>query len=172
MGIRALCAAAAVVAGVGQAEAATVDRVTMTLNAEYICEIGDCEDDPAPGVDFFLPTDVPVTGWLSIGDKDDQDMQEITFSYNGMESILGPFIDFSGTGYYQSVDAMEGFYAFNIDWNGLFGSLWYRDDDAPWSLDVRGTLELAPVPLPATAALLPMGLGALAMMRKRRRQGS
>lgn len=38
-----------------------------------------------------------------------------------------------------------------------------------WALLSVENVRLAPVPIPATAALLPLGLGALAMMRKRRR---
>lgn len=59
-------------------------------------------------------------------------------------------------------------------WNyrmGLFddGTYWgYGYETAHFQL----VAELAPVPLPASAALLPLGFGALAMMRKRRRKTS
>lgn len=168
MGIRALCAAAAVVVGAGSAaDAATVDRVSLTLDAEYICEMDICED-PEPAVDFYgLPTDGPVTGWLSIGDENSEWLRSITFTLGNSIIDFGRFQGTSGE--YQNADLLGFFTDFFIRWNGTAGSLSYRDDGAPWSLDVQGTIELAPVPLPATAALLPMGLGALAMMRRRRR---
>ncbi|WP_103171623.1 hypothetical protein [Paracoccus sp. SY] len=170
MGIKALCAAAAVVAGVGSAEAATVDHVKLTLTAEYICEAGEC-DEPAPSVAKFMgiPVGQSVYGDLHIGDKDADLFQRIVFFSKGTVNNLGYFRDDYSDGRYSERSSIEGLYAYLINWNGLVGSLWYRDDDYPWSLDVSGTIELAPVPLPATAALLPMGLGALALMRRRRR---
>lgn len=169
MGIRVLCAAAAVVVGVGQAEAATVDHVKLTLNAEYICEM-EC-DEPAPTIGKFMgiPVGQSVYGDLYIGDRDDDLLQQILFVSKGIIHELGFFLDEQLDGRYSEIGAIESMYAYLINWNGSEGSLWYRDDNVPWSLEVQGTIELAPIPLPATAALLPMGLGALALMRRRRR---
>lgn len=58
-----------------------------------------------------------------------------------------------------------------LTWNGNTGSISYSFGDL-WSYEAA-KIELgtyvAPVPLPAGAALLPLGLAALAMFRKRRR---
>ena len=170
MGIRALCAAAAVVAGMGSAaEAATVDHVKLTLSAEYICEM-EC-DEPAPSIGKFMgiPVGQSVYGDLYIGDRGEDLFQIIHFISKGTTYNLGRFLDWQSTGNYIEEAAMEFFYDFQINWNGSEGSLRYRDDDAPWSLDVQGTIEPAPVPLPATAALLPMGISVLVLMRRRRR---
>lgn len=169
MGMRALCAAAIVAAGVGQAEAATVDRVKLTLTAEYICEINPCED-AAPNVGKFygVETGKSVFGDLYIGDPDQDWLQTILFISKGTAHNFGQFSDFGENAYLN--EFLRYYYtAFVIEWNRSEGSIWYRDDNAPWSLEVLGTIELAPVPLPATAALLSLGLSALALMRRRRR---
>lgn len=169
MSIRSFCAAAAVVMGTGwAADAATVDRVTITLSPQFICEDLWCDDD-APAVDDFygIPVSVAVTGWLSIGDQDGSLLRHITFAANGVTRDLGRFQDDAGG--YLNDDLISSFIVFRIRWDGASGSIWYRDDGAPWSLDIQGTIAPAPVPLPATAALLPLGIGALAMMRRRRR---
>lgn len=51
---------------------------------------------------------------------------------------------------------------FSISGNGYEGS-------AASITSIYTIVELAPVPLPASVALLPLGIGALAMMRRRRR---
>ena len=171
MGIRALCAAAAVVvAGVGAVDAATVDHVKLTLNAEYICEEGEC-GEPAPSISSFrdIPIGSAIYGDLVIGDRDEDLFQIIQFVSKGTTYHLGRFLDWQSTGNYIEDAAMDFFYWYQINWNGSEGSLRYRDDNVPWSLEVQGTIELAPVPLPATAALLPLGIVALAMLRRRRR---
>lgn len=168
----ALCAAAALAVGAGQAQAATVDRVTLTLTGEYHCfySDGDCSGfGPVPSFDCFygLPVGQAITGWLSIGDPDEHRNQAISFTVNDFVYRLGgQFIDyFSDRNYHQASDCCS----FLIAWNGATGSISYMDDASPWSTEVYGTISIAPVPLPAAAALLPLSLGALAWIRRRRR---
>lgn len=60
---------------------------------------------------------------------------------------------------------VESEYAGN--WHSIeFGEIWYWDPQAEFTI----VAELAPVPLPASAALLPVGIGAFAMIRRRRRK--
>ncbi|WP_306752806.1 hypothetical protein [Paracoccus actinidiae] len=179
MDIRALCAAAAVAVGVGQAaEAATLDVTFEITSLELFCETGgDCSDEVEPVVTDFMgmPLFTLMTGVLTLPDPiaspSGVPFAEglISFLTQGISYELGYFIQEDEDKVYREEFP---FWDYRITFQDGIGELFYRDDDYPFSVGVEGVftpIELAPVPLPATAALLPMGLGALAMMRRRRR---
>lgn len=163
MGIRALCAAAAVVVGVGQAEAATYN-VMFTIaradhvyypadNSEYtITPLGEWRgmlvNSPLRGL---LKLEEGITPILSVGGK---------FLFGG-----GDAENYADGSWWQTNETLYDY----LTWTGAEGTWMRREDNLPDYLFVDADIQLAPVPLPATAALLPMGIGALALMRKRRR---
>lgn len=176
MGIKSVCAAAALAAGVGPAaNAATVHHVKITLADSYRCAVEPCSAEVPLATDFYgLPLGQALFGWLSIGDLDSEGYQEITFSHDGTIHSFGRFDTWYSNSFYLSIEVTRiatqyfgaGFY---VSWGGTTGDLRYFNDDVPWSRDLRSPIELVPAPLPATAALLPLGIGALAMLRRRRK---
>lgn len=187
VGLKAMCAATALMVGVGQAEAAVMPlplgsyEILMTFeNASVYCRY-DCEDEQVH----------PFVG-ISVGE-----------TKRGTLNIL-PVWDFQNGGYYPDSIGLD------LTWEGgtIFQpmySLTRLEDDRNYFLNglldafdfsftnglingmfstdrgVDGTggrleqinkfsfIEVAPVPLPMSVALMPLGLGAFAMMRKRRR---
>ena len=178
MGIRALCAAAAVVVGVGSAaEAATAPYgtydVEMTLFNIYSACNRPCED----------PLEIPYAG-MSLGDtqrgtlvvKEGWDGDNITVDFRWAGGVLANNLGldrvadnaFYNTSYFAiSFTFTDGLL------NGTFTGVNYPlgTGDIEQLNDFLFS-EVAPVPLPATAALLPLGLGALALLRRRRRRVS
>lgn len=69
----------------------------------------------------------------------------VSFSFSDWNGQASSGVSFSGEGYYGWADFRETKFT---------------------------VVDMAPVPLPATAALLPMGLGALALVRRRRPKAS
>lgn len=173
MGIRALCAAAAVVVGVGSAaEAATVDVVATMVYAEY--STGPVDDHSSwvitnPSEYWGIPNGQSLPGTLSMSDVvyDGFTHAWATFVVSGAtifdHAVSGDFSSFYG------MNTDKPFQFYSLEWNGKDGLFQYSSDMGNYLESVVIEFTLAPVPLPATAALLPVGLGALAMMRRRRR---
>lgn len=168
-------AAAAVAVGVGQAEAATYDVVLELTDQVYFCVIDECTEPEPDETDFEgIPLFTAIQGVLDISpDSFFTDWIRITFAFDGKVSDLGLFYD--EISHYESVDN-DPSQSYWISWNGQSGSIGYGDDelpnDPPYGRIVFGDIsavDVAPVPLPASAALLSMGFGALALMRRRRK---
>lgn len=169
MGIRALCAAAAVAVGVGSAaEAATVSDhdVAITLNdVFYMCNYCNPGERPPTGdTALGLKKGVMEIGHLSI--IEDAGRLDYTLTFTGGRVI--------GTDLQKTNSIWTDYWGFNqFSWDAqtLVGSIRLYNDSIPWESVVNiGIADISTVPLPATAALLPMGIGALAVVRKRRRR--
>lgn len=169
MGIRALCLAAAAAVGVGQAEAATY-QVRLTLTAhDYSCYY--CEGYPKPKVGKFagLSEGQSVAATLTI----DTIPYQASFSFEypeGSVSSRGYWFEVSPNAYTNL--ANEGSFSYSAISGMIAGSYFYFEHDGITGWGEYAAFdftELAPVPLPASAALLPLGIGALAIVRKRRR---
>lgn len=186
VGLKAMCAAAALMVGVGQAEAATAR-----------CERSDAYDPPIYGTKLTYDFDVFIRqGFI---DNEDNPIEAYgPYSKNvavpmraNITSLPADYcadITLSSLGQtWQTTESFGtlGFVAFGNTADGgrfvfsLFNDLigdsldieWHTADSYAWVLLDIENVRLAPVPLPATAALLPVGIGALAMMRKRRKSG-
>jgi hypothetical protein len=164
--IRALLGAAAVAVSVGAAaEAATIEayNVRITLDdVQYWCNFCQSGETP-PEINsaFGLDEGSSAVGSLSITTDEERLSYSLTF---GSSSVAGSnLMLFDGL--------WTDFGGFNrFSWNAGTGAITLLDDGTPWEQVTQLSLtEVAPVPLPATAALLPLGLGALAMMRRRRK---
>ncbi len=172
MGIRALCAAAAVVVGVGSAaEAATVDVVfTLTEAVEHYM--------PPWDESAWVDTPLLVYNGLAVGSTYNGTLTVEDKPFNGGIFTWATLLIDGKTIYDFIVDGdltafhgqSEGFIQWTtLDWDGAAGQFQYNHDILPYDTIVIGSFALAPVPLPATAALLPLGIGALAVLRRRRR---
>lgn len=175
MGFRVLCAAAAVVAGVGSADAATVthDIVFTVTDAYDLTSYFDYEIEEMVEV----RTDLPGFWGFATGSS----TRGILEIVETVATQLTVRLVVAGTAVFEADDAsgtIEAFYAVSgisgykmdgLRWTGTSGKLEYTYDGSPDFTFADATISLAPIPLPATAALLPMGIGALAWMRKRRR---
>ncbi len=173
MGIGALCAAAAVVMGVGSAaEAATVNIVGKVVQSDY--STGPSWDHSSWTTislpDYLgIPVDTPLRGTLSLSERL---FNGAVFAWATMHiggvlvwdfAVHGDMSGFSGS------DPNHMFKWYGLDWDGTDGIYEYSSDMGRYLEYARLEFTLAPVPLPATVALLPIGIGALAMMRRRRR---
>lgn len=166
VGIKAMVAAAALAFGAGQpAQSATYDVMFTITKAEHIYSP---LDQVGGGI-------TPLSEWWGMA---------VNTSLRGVleygENIF-PVLTVGGSrlfgewGYaWQDPPGtwIEQNFAWNynyLTWTGSEGT-WLRwEDSEPDYYRIEGEFRLAPVPLPATAALLPLGIGALALMRRRRR---
>ena len=166
MGIRALCAAAVVAVGVGQAEAATYNvDITLTQAQETIWSDYTVIDEIIPYSEYWtIPVGETKRGQLIVGEPSD-DGAQVTLTVGGMTIFDG----YGWHSYYGDVFAHAYGYMWLYWWSDGTGKIEDSYDGGLRTREVFATLTLAPVPLPATAALLPLGIGALAMMRRRRR---
>lgn len=177
MNVRALCAAAVVAVGVGQAEAATVTHkviFTVTEAVDTYYPVYDGGPSDAPNVDthrdgfWGLETGKPTRGTLTVSDDC------LGFGCPLVKLVVAgtTLYDDVAEGVLNSFEGIQGFSGYKweyIKWNGSSGIFQHIYDATPTVTFAEASMTLAPVPLPATAALLPLGVGALAMMRKRRR---
>lgn len=175
MGIGNWCFGLVAAMAVGTAaEAATYNvAVTMTQNS-LDCWPGSselCGSEPDLGSWSGLTLGRAVYGVLSIIENTVENEAQVSLYLNDGGAVFDYEMrpNQSNTGYWM----MSSGYGYDIHWDGEVGGFFYQDDGYPWSRSVRAGMSLgeapAPVPLPAGAALLPFGLGALAVMRKRRR---
>lgn len=174
MSIRTFCAAAVVALGVGQAEAATVYDVIFTITKAKHLYIDDCYDEDGSYTTCVSTELLPDWRGMSVGDP----LRGVfAVGDDGFATLdVGGLRLFGDWGAYQAYDGdaywwegSGGVWYTYLSWNGTAGTLFHSLDNRPDSYDTYASLTLAPVPLPATAALLPLGIGALAMMRRRRR---
>ena len=174
VGLKAMCAAAALAVGAGQAEAATYNGTFTLVSAvsEHEEVFGHpYEDDILLPGHWGVATGETVAATITIT----PDIGGMIFAlFAGATEIFNSYVSLSGTGYAGSQSGTEDAY---YGWKELFwdgagsGTVSYSGEMTPWYPEIRGTftVDLVPVPLPLSAALLPLGIGALAMMRKRRK---
>lgn len=201
MGIRALCAAAAVVVGAGSAADAATYRYELTyqnslfsdaevwrIEPEELLFAGNLNStDDLWGIPTALPGIVPGT----------KVMFELIFDAGKVvRCMIGSFDCHPGKTVYArwgespiftehefmemrfSGEAQIGTLVELYDIRNAAGHVFSTPDYyiSVWSRYSYFTVSdltpgIAPVPLPATAALLPLGIGALAILRRRRRSG-
>lgn len=178
VGLKAMCAAAALMVGVGQAEAAVMPSPYGTYDVEFTlegvysaCNIT-CED----------PVQVPYAG-MSLGDtqrgvldiREGSNPYTIVVDFSWVGGVLADDLELIGTVGNSYANSLY----FALSWErigglftGMFTGVNYplNNGDIEQLNDFRFT-EIAPVPLPMAGTLLPVGIGALAMMRKRRKSG-
>lgn len=178
VGLKAMCAAAALMVGVGQAEAATVTHnIVFTVTDAYDRYYPDYGTDPS------LPpsrTNRDEFWGFKVGEALNGTLT-ITKECVNLGCLMAKLIVAGTTLYDQKVsgtfDAFEGIKGSSgylweyIAWDGISGLFQYTYDNSPIVTYADATIELAPVPLPMAGTLLPVGIGALAMMRKRRKSG-
>lgn len=164
MGIRSLCAAAVVAVGFGSA----ADAATVTHNIIFTMNFLD-----GPQYHWGIKEGQKANGTLEIIEGS-FDENWLTLTINGYSAYSGKA---SGSGgYYDGITGIVGYGYQVIQWgltSGKFADA-YDDEDGIFELQAEGTMVLgtlppSPIPLPAAAAFLPIGIGALAVMRKRRR---
>lgn len=189
MSIKAICAMAVFAASLGQAEAATygaryietifgdvrVAELHKEENNEHEYDQLSSSDDPW-GLKLFIPG-MKSGDIFSLEDIWSSCILDEPMSCGG----TGPYdffdedpIQFGGEYYYvQFSGPLAAGTRVNLWDIAEYGGHIYFTDDLYVDIRNRNTyfeiVDLAPVPLPATTALLPVGIGALAMMRKRRR---
>lgn len=166
--------AAVLAISVGQAEAAVVSegeyQVKFTLTENYQYCPRDCDRAPKPPLKPFHGLNVGdvVEGYFFFQRFE----YEIFFIMGLPNSTISRDLGdgfYGGPNWYGSFHFDEAIEFDTVDGRlmGSFASLFVPD---LWEqhvvLDFK---EIAPVPLPATVALLPLGIGALAVMRRRRR---
>lgn len=95
-------------------------------------------------------------------------------SISSDDAAWGMFYRTDGNSYYNSaVEQIISFGLVNSVLSGFFVDIYYHS--GTWDQYVRldfQKVDVAPVPLPATTALLPLGIGALAALQKRRKQAA
>ncbi len=180
MKFRSLVAAALLAVGLGQAAgAATVQTISFKLDRLSVYCMGGCNQYPSSQTHEFagLRQGGSRLGQLYIDEAADGSTVELALSYGE---------DFSNTLFRHVLKRMDdGKYLFDsvsmvvpswsistVKWDGYSGSWRYYPDTYSVEQDTTISFDLAPVPLPTTAALLPLGIGALAVMRKRRRNAA
>ncbi len=173
MSFRPMVLAAVMAVGIGQvADAALVEYdIVITVNRAnyYYYPIGGENHSTPLGGWWGLKTGVPTAGILRVQTYDTE---------RAIADLIIPGIDaiFVSEGYSYLRD---GYYSWlgvgssyvggltSLTWNGNEGSLIYGQDHLPHYTIADASFSV--IPLPASAALLPLGIGAIAMMRKRRR---
>ena len=178
MDIRALCTAAAVFIGVGSAaDAATVTHsIVFTVTDAYdLTSYFDYEKeehvDRRTELSGFwgFATGSSTRGTLEIVEESSGHL-EISLTVAGNVIFEA---DTSGTSEdFYAVDGISGYIMEGLRWTGASGTFDYTKDGQPDYTFADATISLAPVPLPPAVALMPMGLGTLALLRKRRRRVS
>lgn len=162
--------------GIGQAKAATLQKEMLftLLSGERIHSDGyDHYVDET--YTSFWGIDVGSTAYALIT----IDYAEAGEHFTDFMVQLGQNTIFDGQLSLRPEDLLKSFVhnylAFSwvdVIWDGEEGQIIYTSDNRPYYEEVRATLTPAPVPLPATVALLPFGIGAFAVMRRRRRQSA
>ncbi|SNR59782.1 VPLPA-CTERM protein sorting domain-containing protein [Paracoccus sediminis] len=170
MGIRAMCAAAAVAMGIGSA----ADAATLRLEFDYAYHGGDNLEN----TDFTTVWGLPVGGVSEVQlDLDYPASNYAELKTNAGIVIFGDIVGFMN-GVFWGDTGLSGIDYTVFSWDGTLGYVEYSGEFGSYETfkDIRATLslvsDLAPVPLPAGALLLPAGIGALALLRKRRRSVS
>ncbi|VDS08851.1 hypothetical protein PARHAE_02036 [Paracoccus haematequi] len=184
LGIRALCAAAAVVVGVGSAAEAATSRCAYSdmydLKGERIAYDFDLYfkegqvGEPGNYIEAFgiYTRDVPIPMRMNAIFLPSDYCADITLSSQGEEwsvASSGWVSEFFATG----INPDGAKYSLALDpWSPSesFVDLEYWDGiQTTWVLLSVDNIRPAPIPLPSAAVLLPVGVGALTVLRKRRR---
>lgn len=184
MSIRLLSAAAVLAVGVGQAEAAIVLPVptedndtievsiygTVTSSGWRCGTPPDCYDPEPPRSGLFYdfsPSQVLPLIISIVYHRDDK--YDLTLSADGHPYFLySGYVDLGADGYFSGsfTDGWDPFYS--VDFRT--GTLWFETDDLPYFQTLEMTLTdvmPAPIPLPGSAALFPIGAAALLFVRRR-----
>lgn len=164
--LRTLVASAAVAVGIGQAAQAATHNIVFTITrAEHIYYPADesvYEVTPLDGW-WGLAAHTPLKGILDIADDD-----RATLDVAGTRIVDGWYgadLPQGGRRWLQG----DGFSYTTLDWYGDKGSVEYGADYLPDYYEADATVALAPIPVPASAALLPLGVAVLSSLRKRSR---
>lgn len=179
MGMKLALAAAILAAGIGQAGAATVEErpgwFTLTTY-QFFCP-GDCSQYPHIDSKSFLGIreGQSALARFTISTSDDGEKVDLSMRYGSSFSNVA----FSGslakrangTYLYDSMDDVICCYRERLSWNGKSGTWLYAPDDGSFEPYATVSFQIAAIPLPASAALLPIGVGALATLRRRKRTG-
>ncbi len=164
MKLGAVIAAAVVAVGVGQAEAATVVTHDVIFTMDFL---------HGPKSHWGVREGHRANGTLTITDTGNSNDNWLTLTIKGYIAYDGKVT--GSAGYYEGITGIVGYVYKMVDWSGTSGSIAdaYDDENGPRELQAEGSFTIgtlpSPVPVPATILLLPAGLGALAMMRKRRK---
>lgn len=167
VGIKAMCAAAALAVGVGQTEAATYDVIFTITEAQH--DYLDFDNNQAVTRTYLsewwgMAVNAPLRGVLEMG----ADGIFPLLTVSGLTLFRTPDAGQAGSSETSWTEGTGAWYN-TLTWTGSQGT-WYRtEDQRPDYYNISADIRLAPVPLPVSAALLPMGIGALAFLRKRRR---
>lgn len=173
MNIRTVVLSAAMAVGVGQAEAASYDVIFTLTRAEHVYT--PTFEDPqivTPLDEWWdIPANNPVSGLLQF--HQDASGRTVAMLYAGPSIIFEyPWrSEMSSDGEYFGQATFGGVWYTDLWWSSADGKgrVAHSDDHRPNYYFAEATFELAPVPLPPTAALIPLGIGALAALRRRRR---
>lgn len=185
MGIRSVVAAAVVAVGMGQAAEAAAGR----------CEYSDHYDPPIFGERAIYDFDLyfkegfiggeenQIDSW-GIYTKDSPVHMRMTTTYLPADycadislssqgqawTTTSSIWDFAFYAWGISPDGADFFFHFTPedDKDSYLDLMYYNGEQPAWVLLAIDNIQLAAVPLPETAALLPIGLGALAILRRRR----
>ena len=172
----AVAVAGLIATGAGQAGAATVEThdAWFTISSLSAWCWGSCDAFPDSETKYFggLRQGQTASGTLSLTKNGDGDSIGLSFSFGspkvGFSGILNLLPN--GTFLYDNIDEVLCCYREWATWNGETGVWRLETDGGHVDQLVTVNFELAAVPLPASAALLPISLGAFAMLRKRRKQ--
>lgn len=177
MGMKLALAAAILAAGIGQAGAATVEErpgwFTLT-SFQFFCP-GDCSQYPHVDTKSFLGIreGQSALARFTISTSDDGEIVDLSMHFRSPSSSV-VFSESlarqeNGSYLYDSIDHVNCCYRSEISWNGKSGMWRYEGDGGGFDPYATLSFQIAAVPLPASAALLPIGIGALAMLRRRKR---
>ena len=176
MDFRSVVLAMVIAVGAGQAGAATVEKLDawFTISSLDAGCIGSCDSYPDSMTKYFggLREGQTTSGVISLTESADGDSIGLSWSFGspkvGFSGILDRLAD--GTFLYDSINDVLCCYREWATWNGETGVWRLETDGGGVDQYVTVNFKLAAIPLPASAALLPIGVGAFAMMRKRRKQ--
>ncbi len=180
MGIRSMVAAAVMAVGVGQAADAAVYNVRITLVEHSYWIPGGCSEEfeqvcPGPAGNYKgLTLNKPTFGTLDIELSNDVLSMRLydsvgNFIDGGRYESMGNGLGFNTPGSDMSVGFQTPAISFPILYaTGEEMKIWQYDDFYISGIEFVD-IRIEKLPLPAGAVLLPVGLGAFAMLRKRRR---
>ena len=177
MGMKLALAAAILATGIGQAGAATVEERPgwFTLTSFELFCYGGCDGYLNVDTKNFLGIreGQSALAHFTISTSDDGETVDLSMRYGSSFSSVA----FSGslakqengTYLYDTIDHVICCSRERLSWNGKSGTWLYAPDGGTVEPYATVSFQIAAVPLPASAALLPIGIGALAMLRRRKR---
>lgn len=177
MRIKSLFIAVALVFAAVQANAATYNAILKLESLSTFCW-GGCSDYPDSKTKYFkgFKAGQGSFGHIAVTEADDGQSIDLRLTYGPDlgKSLFVATLAKTGVNTYR-YDTAEMYPDDNLigrdifTWNGTSG-YWRHDGyEEPVEYYSTFTFELATVPLPASAALLPLGIAALGIMRRRRK---